>query len=197
MCIRRSRSHKFSLRSGRADRPRRAAANGTRGWPPGVLVAVHDPKRGDFVSAYGTAGLATGQPMDAADHVRIGSISKTFTATAVLRAADEGKLALDDVLERYVPGVPNGTSITLRDLLGMQGGVWDVRRDPAFLANYGEPTARSSGTTSQIEWTGTENSLVLAYRDPSVRIIVRLNPRITTIMREVESARRKRNVERD
>ncbi|WP_051020494.1 serine hydrolase domain-containing protein [Nocardia araoensis] len=99
---------------------------------PGVLVAVHDPERGTFVRAYGTADLATGRAMDVTDHVRIGSISKTFTATAVLRAADEGKLSLDDVLERYVPGVPNGDVITLRDLLGMQGGVWDVRQEPAF-----------------------------------------------------------------
>ncbi|MEV6253878.1 serine hydrolase domain-containing protein [Nocardia sp. NPDC051929] len=109
---------------------------------PGVLVAVHDPKRGSFVRAYGTADLATGRPMDVADHVRIGSITKTFTATAVLRAADEGKLSLDDVLERYVPGVPNGGTITLRDLLGMQGGVWDLRDYPAFAEQFdAEPTA--------------------------------------------------------
>ncbi|MGV9333902.1 serine hydrolase domain-containing protein [Nocardia sp. NPDC003726] len=99
---------------------------------PGVLVAVRDPKRGAFVRAYGTADLATGRPMDVADHVRIGSITKTFTATAVLRAADEGKLSVDDVLERYVPGVPNGDTITLRDLLGMRGGVWDLHRERAF-----------------------------------------------------------------
>lgn len=99
---------------------------------PGALVAVNDPERGTFVRAYGTADLATGRPMNAADHVRIGSITKTFTATAVLRAADEGKLSLDDVLARYVPGVPFGDTITLRDLLGMQGGVWDIREEPAF-----------------------------------------------------------------
>ncbi len=99
---------------------------------PGALVAVNDPERGTFVRAYGTADLATARPMNAADHVRIGSITKTFTATAVLRAADEGKLSLDDVLARYVPGVPYGDTITLRDLLGMQGGVWDVREEPAF-----------------------------------------------------------------
>ncbi|WP_067800769.1 serine hydrolase domain-containing protein [Nocardia beijingensis] len=99
---------------------------------PGALVAVHDPKRGVFMRAYGTADLATGRPMDVADQVRIGSITKTFTATAVLRAADEGKLSLDDVLERYVPGVPNGDAITLRDLLGMRGGVWDLRQEQAF-----------------------------------------------------------------
>ncbi|WP_281874670.1 serine hydrolase domain-containing protein [Nocardia sputorum] len=110
---------------------------------PGVLVAVHDPERGTFVTAYGTADLATGRPMDVANHVRIGSITKTFTATAVLRAADEGRLSLDDVLARYVPGVPNGDVITLRDLLGMQGGVWDVREEPAFAEQITAKTPAS------------------------------------------------------
>ncbi|MBF6165054.1 hypothetical protein IU486_09745 [Streptomyces gardneri] len=71
-----------------------------------------------------------------------------------------------------------------------------TRMTAALIDIYGEPTARSSGTTSQIEWTGTENALILAYRHPSVRIIVRLNPRITTIYGEAESTRRKRNEER-
>lgn len=102
------------------------------GLVPGALVAVIDPERGTLTRAYGTADLASGRPMDVADHVRIGSVTKTFTATAVLRAADEGKLSLDDVLERYVPGVPNGNTITLRDLLGMRGGVWNLDGDPAF-----------------------------------------------------------------
>ncbi|WP_280478100.1 serine hydrolase domain-containing protein [Nocardia asiatica] len=110
---------------------------------PGVLIAVHDPKRGTFVRAYGTADLETGRAMDVTNHVRIGSISKTFTATAVLRAADEGRLSLDDVLERYVPGVPKGDTITLRDLLGMQGGVWDIRGEPAFFAQFGREAPAS------------------------------------------------------
>nr|WP_255508323.1 serine hydrolase domain-containing protein [Nocardia sp. CS682] len=102
------------------------------GLIPGALVAVHDPVRGTYTKAYGVADLATGRPMTVDDHVRIGSVTKTFTATAVLRAADEGKLSLDDALSRYVPGVPNGDAITLRDLLGMRGGVWDLVGDNDF-----------------------------------------------------------------
>ncbi|GAA5074470.1 serine hydrolase domain-containing protein [Nocardia iowensis] len=104
------------------------------GLIPGALVTVHAPGRGTYTQAYGVADLATGRPMTVDDHVRIGSITKTFTATAILRAADEGKLALDDVLSKYVPGVPNGDTITLRDLLGMRGGVWDLVGDSDFAA---------------------------------------------------------------
>ncbi|MFF3224532.1 serine hydrolase domain-containing protein [Nocardia suismassiliense] len=102
------------------------------GLIPGALVAVHDPARGTYTTAYGVADLATGRPMTVDDHVRIGSVTKTFTATAVLRAADDGKLSLDDTLSKYVPGVPNGDTIALRDLLGMRGGVWDLIGDTDF-----------------------------------------------------------------
>ncbi|WP_069165870.1 serine hydrolase domain-containing protein [Nocardia altamirensis] len=104
------------------------------GLIPGALVAIHDPEHGTLVKAYGVADLASGRPMQVTDHVRIGSVTKTFTATAVLKAADEGKLSLDDPLEKYVPGVPNGQTITLRDLLGMRGGVWDLGGDPDYTA---------------------------------------------------------------
>ncbi|WP_069165871.1 serine hydrolase domain-containing protein [Nocardia altamirensis] len=104
------------------------------GLIPGALVAVRDPDRGAYTKAYGVADLVSGRPMDVGDHVRIASVTKTFTATAVLMAADEGKLSLDDPLEKYVLGVPNGHIITVRDLLGMRGGVWDLGEDPGYLA---------------------------------------------------------------
>lgn len=104
------------------------------GLIPGALVSVDAPGRGMYTQAYGVADLVTGRPMTIADHVRIGSVTKTFTATAILRASDEGKLSLDDALSTYVPGVPNGDIITLRDLLGMRGGVWDLVGDTDFAA---------------------------------------------------------------
>ncbi|WP_159080222.1 serine hydrolase domain-containing protein [Nocardia suismassiliense] len=106
------------------------------GLIPGALVAVHDPARGSYTKAYGVADLATGRAMTVDDHVRIGSVTKTFTATAVLRAADEGKLSLDDTLSKYVSGIPNGDTIALRDLLGMRGGVWDLTEDVEYISQF-------------------------------------------------------------
>lgn len=57
---------------------------------------------------------------------RIGSITKTMTAALVLALRDEGKLALDDLLYRHLPGTPVG-AVTLRQLLGHAGG---VQREP-------------------------------------------------------------------
>ncbi|MFI7001921.1 serine hydrolase domain-containing protein [Nocardia sp. NPDC050175] len=104
------------------------------GLIPGVLVAVRDPEQGSFTKAYGRADVRAERAMTVDDHVRIGSVTKSFTATAVLRAADEGKLSLDDPLSRYVPTVPNAENITVRDLLGMRGGVWGVDDDNDFAS---------------------------------------------------------------
>ncbi|QVI21802.1 beta-lactamase family protein [Nocardia tengchongensis] len=81
------------------------------------------------------------------DHYRVGSITKTFTATAVLRLADDGKLSLEDRLSRYVEGVPYGDTITIRDLLGMRGGVYDFAADPEFAPQVRVPAPDRSWTT--------------------------------------------------
>ncbi|HEX6685900.1 MAG TPA: serine hydrolase domain-containing protein [Candidatus Limnocylindrales bacterium] len=58
---------------------------------------------------------------------RIGSITKTMTAVLVMQLRDEGKLALDDLLYRHLPGTPVGSAITLRQLLGHISG---LQREP-------------------------------------------------------------------
>lgn len=102
------------------------------GLIPGAAVAIVDPEQGSYMRAYGLADTTTGRPATVDDHFRIGSVTKTFTATAVLRAAEQGRLSLDDSLEKFVPDVPNGAAITIRDLLGMRGGVYDYSADPEF-----------------------------------------------------------------
>jgi D-alanyl-D-alanine carboxypeptidase len=106
----------------------------------GAIVSVDDPSRGTYLKAYGTAD-ATGTPMTVDMHYRIASITKTFTAHAVLELAGRGRLSLDDPLARFVPDIPHGEVITVRDLLGMRGGVYDFTTDPDFLAHYqADPT---------------------------------------------------------
>jgi D-alanyl-D-alanine carboxypeptidase len=101
----------------------------------GAVVGISDPVRGSHLRAYGTADT-TGTPMTTDVHYRIASVTKTFTAQAVLRLADQGRLSLDDPLEEYVPDIPHGDEITLRHLLGMRGGVYDFVADEEFMARY-------------------------------------------------------------
>jgi D-alanyl-D-alanine carboxypeptidase len=60
-------------------------------------------------------------------------VTKTFTAGAVLELAGQGRVSLDDPLARFVPDIPHGEAITVRDLLGLRGGVYDFTTDPGFL----------------------------------------------------------------
>ncbi len=101
----------------------------------GAVVGISDPDRGNYLQAYGTADTA-GTPMTTDVHYRIASVTKTLTAQAVLRLADEGRLSLDDPLDEYVPDIPHGDEITVQDLLGMRGGVYDFVADEDFLARY-------------------------------------------------------------
>jgi D-alanyl-D-alanine carboxypeptidase len=58
-------------------------------------------------------------------NMRIGSVTKTFVTTAILQLVDQGKVGLDDPISKYIPGVPNGETITLRHLAGMRSGLFD------------------------------------------------------------------------
>lgn len=87
-------------------------------------------------STYGVADLTTKAPYPADGYVRIASITKSFTGTAILRMVDSGRLKLTDVLETYVPGIAYGDTITIEQLLGMKSGVYDFTGNPDFLAEF-------------------------------------------------------------
>ena len=92
--------------------------------PSASLVAVVDGKI-VYTHAYGDARLAPKAPATPAMRYSIGSISKQFTATAILLLAEDGKLALDDHVSKYVPGLTRGDDITLRQLLSHTSGYPD------------------------------------------------------------------------
>ncbi|MDT9693031.1 serine hydrolase domain-containing protein [Streptomyces sp. P9(2023)] len=91
---------------------------------PGVIVGLSAPGKGSYVKAFGVADKQTGAAMTPDLYMRIGSVTKTFTVTALLR--------LDDTIDRYVSGVPNGERITLRQLAGMRSGLYNYADDPDF-----------------------------------------------------------------
>ncbi len=103
---------------------------------PGALVGIWVPGRGTWMMAAGIGDLATAAPINFADHFRIASITKTFTATVVLQLVAEGKLTLDDRLEPFITGIPNGDAITIRQLLGMSAGIYNFIHDPLIAVDY-------------------------------------------------------------
>ncbi|GCD41132.1 serine hydrolase domain-containing protein [Streptomyces paromomycinus] len=105
----------------------------TRHGIPGVAAGVTDPRCGRWDAARGVADRKTGRPMRAEDRFRIGSVTKTFTATVVLQLAAEGRIELDAPVERYLPGLIRGGNghgydgrrITVRQLLQHTSGLPD------------------------------------------------------------------------
>lgn len=102
---------------------------------PGAIVGVRTPQ-GTWTSAYGLADPVTKTPMTTNLHTRIGSVTKIFTVTVLLQLAQDGDLSLDDTISKYVSGIPNGDSITLRQLSDMTSGVASYSRDQKLLSSY-------------------------------------------------------------
>ncbi len=96
------------------------------GKEPGVAITLTGPK-GDYAQAFGLSkkGLIQDKPLTLDHRMRIGSITKSFTATAILMQIDAGKLSLSDTLEQFIPGIHNGDFITVEHLLTMRSGVYD------------------------------------------------------------------------
>ena len=98
----------------------------------GAAVLVERPGLPAWERGFGLSDLRTGAPMTPDLHLRIGSITKTMTATLVLQLADEGALTLDDSLASTLPAgadLPNADGITVRHLLDMRSGLFDYAAD--------------------------------------------------------------------
>jgi len=94
---------------------------------PGVVVGVVDHGKLVFSDAFGMANLAHGVPLSPATPSNVGSISKQFTAMAMLVLEREGKLSLDDPLRKYLPEIPDfGTPLTLRHVLRHTTGLREI-----------------------------------------------------------------------
>ncbi|GAA1677273.1 serine hydrolase [Mycolicibacterium murale] len=129
---------------------------------PGAIVGLSIPGRIDYTTAVGVADIATGVPLSAADHSRIGSVTKTFTGTAVLQLVDQGRIRLTDPIAMYVDGVPNGDRITL-DMLGrMRSGLFNYSDDEAFQDRF-----FAEAPTGPDAFATTPRELVdIAFRHP-------------------------------
>jgi CubicO group peptidase (beta-lactamase class C family) len=110
---------------------------------PGLAIAVVAGQRLVWAKGFGVADLATGAPVTPRTGFRIGSLTKLFTATAIVQLRDAGRLGLDDPVVRYLPWFrvkagPDDPPITLRHLLTHTSGLpresavssWTDRRFP-------------------------------------------------------------------
>jgi D-alanyl-D-alanine carboxypeptidase len=121
---------------------------------PGTIVGIWS-RNEEYVKAFGIADTATGSPMRVDFYNRIGSVTKTFTATAVLKLVDEGKVGLDDPISLYVDGVPGGEVITVRHLAAMRSGLTDYTKVDGFEETVAADPRRDFPPAELLGWAFT------------------------------------------
>lgn len=122
---------------------------------PGAIVGVWQDGQPDYVQAFGVQNPDSGEAMTPDLFMRIGSNTKSFTTTAILQLVDQGLIGLDDPIEKYVSGVPNGDQITIRQLGIMRSGLFD----------YSAVTVSQWPSDPQQQWTA-EELLAIAFSHP-------------------------------
>ncbi|MFI0424489.1 serine hydrolase domain-containing protein [Spongiactinospora sp. 9N601] len=113
------------------------------GGVPGMVAEVHD-RRGRWFGSAGVADTRTGRKRVPHERFRIGSAAKAFTATVVLQLEAEGKLSLDDTVNKWLPGLVKGNGndgdkITIRHLLNHTSGIFNYGNDKEEFAKFSGP----------------------------------------------------------
>jgi CubicO group peptidase (beta-lactamase class C family) len=107
---------------------------------PSASVAVVKNGRVAYANAYGAAKLDPRTPATPDLRYAIGSISKQFTAVAILLLQQDGKLKLDDPVSRFIPGLTRGNEVTVRQLLSHTSGYQDFWPQDYVMPGMLQPT---------------------------------------------------------
>jgi len=121
---------------------------------PSASIAIVQHGKLVYTHAYGKARLQPPVPATPAMRYSIGSISKQFTAAAILLLQEDGKLSLDDAVGKYIPGLTRGDEITIRQLLSHTSGYQDF-----WPEDYVMTTMKPTVTAQQIMDTWGKKAL--------------------------------------
>ncbi|MDQ3665440.1 MAG: beta-lactamase family protein, partial [Acidobacteriota bacterium] len=104
---------------------------------PGASVIVVKDGKVIFRKGYGIANLELGVPVEPDMVFRLGSVTKQFTAVAILMLAEQGKLSLDDDITKFLPDYPAKTQrITVEQLLNHTSGIKSYTSLPEWLSMW-------------------------------------------------------------
>ena len=124
---------------------------------PGAMVLLTTPQ-GKVEFGYGTTELGTANPPRAETRFRAASNTKTMTAASIVQMIQEGDIAFDDPISKYVEGVPAGDQINIRQLLTMRSGLFNFTNAPEL--------AKSLDDDPDKVWTADE-VLGMAFKRPA------------------------------
>jgi len=106
---------------------------------PGAAALVGRGETVLFAQGYGLATVSPPEPVESQTVFRIGSLTKQFTAAAILKLAEEGKLKLEDTLSTWLPDFPGGNRITVHRLLNHTSGIHSYTEEADFLKAVRSP----------------------------------------------------------
>jgi D-alanyl-D-alanine carboxypeptidase len=112
---------------------------------PSISIAVVKDGQIAYVHAYGNASLDPNTPAKPDMRYSIGSVSKQFTATAILLLQEQGKLSLDDKVAKFLPDLTRANEVTIRQLLSHTSGYQDY-----WPQDYVFPMMLEPGTAQKI-----------------------------------------------
>ncbi|WP_420236488.1 serine hydrolase domain-containing protein [Telmatobacter bradus] len=141
---------------------------------PSASVAVVQHGKLVYTHAYGLAHLDPNTPATPELRYSIGSVSKQFTAAAILLLAEQGKLKLDDPVGKYVPGLTEGDKVTIRQVLSHTSGYQDYWPEDYLMTPMLQPESAQQildtwgkkplDFTPGAEWQYSNTNYVIAGR---------------------------------
>ena len=122
-----------------------AVSRTLRQGSPGMAVGISHRGQVIFARGYGLANVEHQAPITPDSPFLLASVTKQFTAAAILLLVQEGKVRLEDKLSRYLPGFAEAGEVTLYQLLVHTSGIPDYAEDPA-----GSPTKAVPKTLNEM-----------------------------------------------
>jgi D-alanyl-D-alanine carboxypeptidase len=107
---------------------------------PSASVAVVKGGKLVYTHAYGLAHISPDKPATPDMRYSIGSVSKQFTAAAILLLQEQGKLTIDDPVGKYVPGLTRGDEVTIRQILSHTSGYQDYWPEDYLMTPMMKPS---------------------------------------------------------
>lgn len=115
---------------------------------PGASVLIAQDGRILYENGYGLANIEKIIAVEPRTTFRIGSVTKQFTAAAILKLEQDGKLSVQDKLSKYIADFPRGDEVTLHHLLTHTSGIVSFTSDPDFV----NKVAGDISTEEMIDW---------------------------------------------
>lgn len=99
-------------------------------------ISIRESDKIVFAKTYGFADVETNQKLNLDTKLKVGSITKTFTATIIMQLIEEKKLTLDTKLSKFYPKIVNANKITIHDLLHHRTGIPDYLNDDPVVGQF-------------------------------------------------------------